>query len=27
VAAQCDVWREATAEGEMFHARVVLPAP
>lgn len=27
VAAQCDVWREPTPEGEMFHARIVLPAP
>ncbi len=27
VAAQCDVWREPTLEGEMFHARIVLPAP
>jgi two-component system sensor histidine kinase AlgZ len=27
LAAQCDVWREATPDGEMFHARVVLPAP
>jgi two-component system, LytTR family, sensor histidine kinase AlgZ len=28
VAAQCDVWREADGDGvEMFHARIVLPAP
>jgi len=27
VAAQCDVWREPTPDGEMFHARIVLPAP
>ncbi len=27
LAAECDVWRENTPEGEMFHARVVLPAP
>ncbi len=27
VAAQCDVWRDTTDEGEMFHARIVLPAP
>jgi two-component system sensor histidine kinase AlgZ len=27
VAAQCDVWREPGPEGEMFHARIVLPAP
>jgi two-component system sensor histidine kinase AlgZ len=27
VAAQCDVWQEATGDGAMFHARIVLPAP
>ena len=27
VAAQCDVWRDTTEQGEMFHARIVLPAP
>jgi two-component system sensor histidine kinase AlgZ len=27
VAAQCDVWREPTPDGELFHARIVLPAP
>ena len=27
VAAQCDVWREVGEHGEMFHARIVLPAP
>ena len=30
VAAQCDVWREPAhpqAGGDLFHARVVLPAP
>ena len=27
VAAQCDVWREPTPDGEVFHARIVLPAP
>ena len=27
VAAQCDVWRDTSAQGEMFHARIVLPAP
>ena len=27
VAAQCDVWRESAPHGDMFHARVVLPAP
>ena len=27
VAAQCDVWRDSTADGEMFHARITLPAP
>ncbi|MDP1648030.1 MAG: histidine kinase [Rubrivivax sp.] len=27
VAAQCDVWQEPTAEGAMFHARIVLPLP
>ncbi len=27
VAAQCDVWQESTRDGEMFHARIVLPAP
>ena len=27
VAAQCDVWRDVGEEGEMFHARIVLPAP
>jgi len=27
VAAQCDVWREPTPDGEIFHARIVLPAP
>ncbi len=25
VAAQCDVWREAGPQGELFHARIVLP--
>jgi two-component system sensor histidine kinase AlgZ len=27
VAAQCDVWREPTADGDLFHARIVLPLP
>ncbi|HSM22997.1 MAG TPA: histidine kinase [Rubrivivax sp.] len=27
VAAQCDVWREPALDGELFHARIVLPAP
>jgi len=27
VAAQCDVWRDPTPEGETFHARIVVPAP
>ncbi len=27
VAAQCDVWQESTADGAMFHARIVLPSP
>ncbi len=27
VAAQCDVWRDVGEHGEMFHARIVLPAP
>jgi two-component system sensor histidine kinase AlgZ len=27
VAAQCDVWREPAPDGELFHARIVLPAP
>ena len=27
VAAQCDVWRDTVEGAEMFHARIVLPAP
>jgi two-component system sensor histidine kinase AlgZ len=27
VGAQCDVWREPTLDGEVFHARIVLPSP
>jgi two-component system sensor histidine kinase AlgZ len=27
MAAQCDVWREPALEGELFHARIVVPAP
>ncbi len=27
VAAQCDVWRERQGDGDVFHARIVLPAP
>ena len=27
VAAQCDVWRDVTEQGAMFHARITLPAP
>jgi two-component system sensor histidine kinase AlgZ len=27
VGAQCDVWREPTLDGDLFHARIVLPLP
>jgi two-component system sensor histidine kinase AlgZ len=27
MAAQCDVWREPALGGDLFHARIVLPAP
>lgn len=27
VGAQCDVWREPTPAGDLFHARIVLPLP